>query len=95
MYTYMGEIFKEVRQARHISLKNAAGEDFSYSMLSRFENGEADLSSSKLLTALDNIHMDLSEFSHLVKRCLQSSEGRNLAGSEQGGFGEIAQHVRS
>lgn len=67
MYTYMGEIFKEVRQARHISLKNAAGEDFSYSMLSRFENGEADLSSSKLLTALDNIHMDLSEFSHLVK----------------------------
>lgn len=67
MYTYMGEIFKEVRQARHISLKNAAGQDFSYSMLSRFENGEADLSASKLLTALDNIHMDLSEFSHLVK----------------------------
>lgn len=67
MYTYMGQIFKEVRKARHISLKAAAGNDFSYSMLSRFENQEADLSASKLLIALDHIHMDLSEFSYLIK----------------------------
>lgn len=67
MYTYMGEMFKEIRQARHISLKKAAGEAFSYSLLSRFENGEAEIAASKLMQALENIHMDLSEFSYLVK----------------------------
>ena len=36
-------------------------------MLSKFERGEADLSSMKLITALDNIHSDLNEFMYLVR----------------------------
>ncbi|WP_269472449.1 hypothetical protein [Streptococcus sp. 116-D4] len=35
-------------------------------MLSEFERGEADLSSMKLITALDNIHSDLNDISHGV-----------------------------
>lgn len=36
-------------------------------MLSKFERGEADLSSMKLIAALDNIHSDLNEFMYLVR----------------------------
>lgn len=64
---YMGEVFREVRQGRKISLKEATGGEFSYSMLSRFENGESDISATKLFRALDNIHMELSEFSYLLR----------------------------
>lgn len=64
---YMGEVFREVRQGRKVSLKEATGGEFSYSMLSRFENGESDISATKLFTALDNIHLELSEFSYLVR----------------------------
>lgn len=63
----MGEIFKELRKSRNISLQEATGGEFTYSMLSKFERGEADLSSMKLITALDNIHSDLNEFMYLVR----------------------------
>ena len=55
----LGEVFKELRKSRNISLQEATGGEFTYSMLSKFERGEADLSSMKLITALDNIHSDL------------------------------------
>lgn len=64
---YMGEIFKEIRQGRNISLKEATGGEFSYSMLSRFENGESDISATKLLIALDHIHLELEEFFYLLR----------------------------
>ncbi|MGT2845866.1 Rgg/GadR/MutR family transcriptional regulator [Streptococcus massiliensis] len=64
---HMGQIFKELRIGRNISLKEATGDQFSYSMLSRFENGESDLSAQKLLVALENIRTDLSEFVYLVR----------------------------
>lgn len=63
----MGEVFKELRKSRNISLQEAMGGEFTYSMLSKFERGEADLSSMKLITALDNIHSDLNEFMYLVR----------------------------
>lgn len=63
----MGQIFKELRTARKISLKEAAGEALSYSMLSKFENGDSDITISKLLPALDNIRTDLAEFAYLVR----------------------------
>ncbi|MBF8969537.1 MULTISPECIES: Rgg/GadR/MutR family transcriptional regulator [unclassified Streptococcus] len=63
---YMGEVFRELRQSRKISLKDATGGEFSYSMLSKFEKGESDLTISKLLTALENIHTELDEFTFLV-----------------------------
>lgn len=63
----MGQVFKELRTARKISLKEAAGQALSYSMLSKFENGESDITISKLLPALDNIRTDLTEFAYLVR----------------------------
>lgn len=63
----LGEVFKELRKSRNVSLQEATGREFTYSMLSKFERGEADLSSMKLITALDNIHSDLNEFMYLVR----------------------------
>lgn len=63
----LGEVFKELRKSRNIFLQEATGGEFTYSMLSKFERGEADLSSMKLITALDNIHSDLNEFMYLVR----------------------------
>ena len=63
----LGEVFKELRKSRNVSLQEATGGEFTYSMLSKFERGEADLSSMKLITALDNIHSDLNEFMYLAR----------------------------
>jgi len=63
----LGEVFKELRKSRNVSLQGATGGEFTYSMLSKFERGEADLSSMQLITALDNIHSDLNEFMYLVR----------------------------
>ncbi|TWT12008.1 Rgg/GadR/MutR family transcriptional regulator [Streptococcus sp. sy004] len=62
-----GQIFKELRTARKISLKEAAGTALSYSMLSKFENGDSDITISKLLPALENIRTELDEFVYLVR----------------------------
>ena len=64
---YMGEIFRGLRTGRRISLKEATGEEFSYSMLSKFENGTSDISASKLLIGLENIRTELEEFVYLVR----------------------------
>ena len=48
-------------------------------MLSKFERGEADLSSVKLITALDHIHSDLNEFMYLVRGFAQK---KNLTFTE-------------
>ena len=63
----LGEVFKELRKSRNVSLQEATGGEFTYSMRSKFERGEADLSSMKLIAALDNIHSDLNEFMYLVR----------------------------
>ena len=63
----LGEVFKELRKSRNVSLQEATGGEFTYSMLSKFERGEADLSYMKLITAVDNIHSDLNEFMYLVR----------------------------
>ncbi|VTS42756.1 DNA-binding protein [Streptococcus porcinus] len=63
---YMGEVFKMLRTSRNISLKETTGDEFSPSMLSRFENGESDITITKLLVGLANIRTDLDEFVYLV-----------------------------
>lgn len=62
----LGPIFKSIRESRHISLEKATGGDFSRSMLSRFENGQNDLSTQRLITALNNIHVSLGEFERIA-----------------------------
>lgn len=58
----LGEVFRYFREARHISLSEATGGDFSKSMLSRFENGQSDLSAQKLFSALSSIRTEIEEF---------------------------------
>ncbi|KXT73789.1 hypothetical protein STRDD10_01355 [Streptococcus sp. DD10] len=62
----LGPIFKEIRQARHFSLEEATGGEFSRSMLSRFENGQNDLSTQRFFTALNHIHLSLKEFEEIA-----------------------------
>lgn len=73
---YIGEVFKELRTGRRISLREATGGKFSYSMLSRFENGESDITISKLLIGLENIRTELSEFVYLVRSFQPTSYNR-------------------
>ncbi|MEW4354394.1 Rgg/GadR/MutR family transcriptional regulator [Streptococcus pneumoniae] len=63
----LGEIFKEIRTSRHMSLTEAAGEVCSKSMLSRFESGNHDIGAQKLVALLDNIHTDMEEFIFLCR----------------------------
>lgn len=64
---HMGEVFRDLRVSRKISLKEATGGEFSYSMLSKFEKGESEITISKLLVALENIHTELDEFVYLIR----------------------------
>ncbi|WP_162012162.1 helix-turn-helix domain-containing protein [Streptococcus sp. S784/96/1] len=64
---HIGELFSMFRKERGITLKEATGNQFSTSMLSRFENGQTDISAEKLFQALDNIYLDPEEFLHLLR----------------------------
>ncbi|MCK3880973.1 Rgg/GadR/MutR family transcriptional regulator [Streptococcus suis] len=70
---HMGQILKQLRHSRKLSLKAATGGDFSVSMLSRFENGESDLTTLKLLTVLENIRTEPEEFFYLIRGFKTSS----------------------
>lgn len=43
----LGKFFKDFRTGRDLTLKEAAGEDWSATTLSRFENGVSDISNEK------------------------------------------------
>ena len=65
-YDNLGQVFKNLRTNRHISLKQAADDVVSVSQLSRFERGESDLSVGKFLTALGNMKIEVREFMDAV-----------------------------
>lgn len=58
----LGLVFRHFREAGQYSLKEAAGDICSTSQLSRFELGESDLTVTKLLALLDNIHVNVENF---------------------------------
>ncbi|MDR1012657.1 MAG: hypothetical protein LBL38_00115 [Lactobacillales bacterium] len=62
----MGEVFKELRLSRGITLEEATGDFFSISQLSKFENGFSDITSAKLLHSLDAITVNLEEFVFMI-----------------------------
>ncbi|MDR1606676.1 MAG: helix-turn-helix domain-containing protein [Streptococcaceae bacterium] len=66
MKTY-GQIYKTLRQNKHISLREASGDIVSKSQLSRFENNLSELSFSKVLDILDNINVSYDEYMYLVR----------------------------
>ena len=51
----LGKVFKELRESRKISLRKATGGRFSASLLSRFENGQSEISAQKLFAAHANV----------------------------------------
>ncbi len=65
-YEGLGQIFHDFRKNRNISLKQIADEHVSASLISRFERGEADISITKFLYALENMHVEVNEFMDAV-----------------------------
>ena len=63
----LGKVFKELRESRKISLRKATGGRFSVSLLSRFENGQSEISAQKLFAALENIHANVEELLFLAR----------------------------
>ena len=65
-YYHLGEVFHEFRRNRNISLKQIADENVSASQISRFERGESDISLSRFLQVLENMHVEMNEFMDAV-----------------------------
>lgn len=61
----LGELYKELRIARGLRLKDVARDNLSVSQLSKFENGQSMLAADKLLLAISGIHMTFAEFGML------------------------------
>ncbi|WP_323696345.1 Rgg/GadR/MutR family transcriptional regulator [Staphylococcus pseudintermedius] len=57
-----GKTFRKIRKSRGIKLKDIAKMGISVSQLSRFENGETNLTISKFILILNEIMMPLDEF---------------------------------
>lgn len=62
---HLGELYRELRLARGLKMKDVVSSNLSQAQLSKFENGQTMLSADKLLTAISAIHMSLSEFEHV------------------------------
>ncbi|MBQ6544802.1 MAG: helix-turn-helix transcriptional regulator, partial [Lachnospiraceae bacterium] len=62
----LGEIFHEFRCNRNITLKQITDESVSASQISRFERGETDISLSRFLRVLENMHVEMNEFMDAV-----------------------------
>ena len=61
-YDSLGRVFHDFRTNRNITLKQVADETVSVSQISRFERGETDISLTKFLKMLENMHVEMNEF---------------------------------
>jgi len=57
-----GTVFKKLRESRHLSLADISKMGVSTSQISRFENGESDLTITKFMHAIQLINMPIDEF---------------------------------
>lgn len=62
----LGELYRELRIARGLKLKDVVRDNLSLSQLSRFENGQTMLSADRMLLAISGIHMSFAEFGHAL-----------------------------
>lgn len=60
-----GIILKKIREAKGLSLTSVANNNISKSQLSRFENGETDITFSKLLSILKVLNVSIEEFIYI------------------------------
>ncbi len=58
----LGKFFKDFRTGRDLTLKEAAGEDWSATTLSRFENGVSDISNEKATGLIRRIGIQPQDF---------------------------------
>ncbi|WHQ66967.1 helix-turn-helix domain-containing protein [Lactiplantibacillus plantarum] len=63
--TEIGEIYRDLRLGKHVTLKDASNGIVSLAFLSRFERGLYDISFNHLLELLDRINVQLSEFENI------------------------------
>lgn len=78
-----GKLFRELREQKHISLREAAFGILSKSQLSRFELGENDISLSKFLLLLENINFSMAEFLEISD---QHENKKNTRSFEEAGL---------
>lgn len=60
----LGQVFKEFRQAKGFSQKEAAGQAISVPLLSRFESGKSNIAAHRLFQILNNICVNMFEFQY-------------------------------
>lgn len=78
-YNNLGQVFKNLRTNRHISLKQISNERVSAAQISRFERGESDISLEKFLIALNNMHIEVSEFMDAVNNYQRTEQIRFMS----------------
>ncbi|MTB63557.1 helix-turn-helix domain-containing protein [Streptococcus sp. zg-86] len=61
---HFGKTFKFIREGKGLSLATVAKNHVSTSQLSRFENGESDITVQKLIQVLEEMNVSLNEFIH-------------------------------
>ncbi|WP_413218005.1 helix-turn-helix domain-containing protein, partial [Streptococcus pneumoniae] len=71
----IGKVFRQLRESRNISLRQATGGQFSPSMLSRFETGQSELSVEKFLFALENPQLCTPNLKTIQNPCLSLDPG--------------------
>ena len=103
----IGKVFRQLRESRNISLRQATGGQFSPSMLSRFETGQSELSVEKFLFALEKISASVEEIlflargfqhdtdSELRKEILDVLDPKNIAPLEDLYCKEYQKHAHS
>jgi len=63
MNKLLGKIIKQCRESKNMTLSQAAGNTLSISMLSKFENGLSDISTTYFLGILENLNLSLADVS--------------------------------
>ncbi len=62
----LGEVFKQIRIGKKLSLKEVSGDYLSVSFLSKFERGQSEISLSRFLMLLENLDISIEEFYKLA-----------------------------
>ena len=60
-----GQLFRQLRQARNLSMQQVADERVSVSFISKFEQGKSRISVDRLEALLENIQVSFEEFQYL------------------------------
>ncbi|MCJ0570148.1 helix-turn-helix domain-containing protein, partial [Enterococcus cecorum] len=61
-----GTVFKKLRESRHLSLADISKMGVSTSQISRFENGESDLTITKFIAILKKMNISIDEYLYVV-----------------------------